>query len=342
MKILYGVQGTGNGHTTRARAMAQAFTEQGIKVDYLFSGRAKQDYFDMAEFGDYQVRHGFTFVTHKGEVNWWHTIKKARLGRFISEVNNLDVSHYDVIINDFEPITAWAGRRQGVPVIGVSHQAAFLSAKVPVHKGRIVSRQLIKAFAPANHYLGVHWHPFDDNIIPPFIAHHEAARHVDNKVLVYLPFEPFDAVEAYLAAFPDVEFYCYHKDAKPSAHPHIHAKRPDRQGFLNDLASASGVIANGGFELASEALRHGKKMLIKPLGGQFEQHANAYTLKAFGHAKVMHFLDLDAFRAWHGLANFTPIPFPGHAKPLVDWILAGQWHDVSKLQQGLWQNITLV
>lgn len=36
MKILYGVQGTGNGHIARARAMANAFAAQHCQVDFLF------------------------------------------------------------------------------------------------------------------------------------------------------------------------------------------------------------------------------------------------------------------------------------------------------------------
>ncbi len=39
MKILYGAQATGNGHVTRARAMAPTFNKAGLDVDYLFSGR---------------------------------------------------------------------------------------------------------------------------------------------------------------------------------------------------------------------------------------------------------------------------------------------------------------
>ena len=46
MKILYGIQGTGNGHVTRARVMANAFKQMGVEVDYVFSGRAQQNYFD--------------------------------------------------------------------------------------------------------------------------------------------------------------------------------------------------------------------------------------------------------------------------------------------------------
>jgi UDP:flavonoid glycosyltransferase YjiC (YdhE family) len=35
MKILYGVQGTGNGHITRARIMAKAFADAGVQVDWV-------------------------------------------------------------------------------------------------------------------------------------------------------------------------------------------------------------------------------------------------------------------------------------------------------------------
>ena len=47
MKILYGVQGTGNGHIARARAMSEAFKAHEVQVDFLFSGREPDKYFSM-------------------------------------------------------------------------------------------------------------------------------------------------------------------------------------------------------------------------------------------------------------------------------------------------------
>ncbi len=67
MKILYGVQGTGNGHIARARAMSEAFKAHEVQVDFLFSGREPDKYFSMEAFGDYQTRRGFTFVTEKAQ-----------------------------------------------------------------------------------------------------------------------------------------------------------------------------------------------------------------------------------------------------------------------------------
>ncbi len=42
MNILYGIQGTGNGHVSRSRVMAKHFAERGANVTYLFSGREKK------------------------------------------------------------------------------------------------------------------------------------------------------------------------------------------------------------------------------------------------------------------------------------------------------------
>lgn len=70
MKILYGVQGTGNGHIARARAMAIAFKQKNVDVDFLFSGREPGKYFSMECFDDYQTRSGLTFVSENGKVSY--------------------------------------------------------------------------------------------------------------------------------------------------------------------------------------------------------------------------------------------------------------------------------
>jgi UDP:flavonoid glycosyltransferase YjiC (YdhE family) len=56
------------------------------------------------------------------------------------------------------------------------------------------------------------------------------------------------------------------------------------QGFIDDLASARGVIAGGGFTLMGEAVYLHKPMLAVPVGGQFEQVLNSryLALESFG------------------------------------------------------------
>src|SRR5262245_13649512 len=53
-------------------------------------------------------------------------------------------------------------------------------------------------------------------------------------------------------------------------------------GFIEDLASAKGVIAGGGFTLMGEAVYLHKPMLAVPLEGQFEQVLNARYLEREG------------------------------------------------------------
>ncbi|MBQ4832613.1 glycosyltransferase [Pseudoalteromonas sp. MMG010] len=343
MKILYGIQGTGNGHITRARVMANCFNEMGVGVDYLFSGRNQKDYFDMQEFGDYRCFRGLSFCTENGQIKGYKTLRNARVCQLLKDIKSLDLTQYDLVINDFEPLSAWAAKQQNIPVIGISHQAAFLSNNVPLFGSGFFRKSLIKQYAPADKYLGVHWQPFDKTIIPPFIAHHEHVNPVPvyNKILVYLPFENLANIIAYLKDFPEKEFYCYYPGARNRSHGHIHIRPPSRNGFLNDLANASGVIGNAGFELASEALKLGKKLLLKPLGGQFEQGANAKTLLAMKAAHVMNYLNPQALDEWNNAPQNKPINFPNNPEPLVQWLLKKQWHETCSLHNNLWKNVSL-
>lgn len=115
---------------------------------------------------------------------------------------------------------------------------------------------------------------------------------------------------------------------------------PARDGFLNDLANAGGVIANAGFELSSEALKLGKKLLLKPLAGQFEQAANAQTLLAMKAAHVMNYLNPNALDDWLNSAAQKQINFPSDPQPLVDWLSAKQWHNTKDLHQNLWSAVS--
>jgi uncharacterized protein (TIGR00661 family) len=55
------------------------------------------------------------------------------------------------------------------------------------------------------------------------------------------------------------------------------------QGFVDDLRTARGVVASGGFTLMSEAVYLGRPMLAEPVGKQFEQTLNARYLESLGY-----------------------------------------------------------
>jgi len=113
MKILYAIQGTGNGHISRARDIIPFLEEKG-QLDVLISGTEAD-----VELG-YPVKFalkGMSFVFgKKGGVDLAATYKKAKLKRFYREIKSLHVNDYDIVISDFEPVSAWACRLQKNPV----------------------------------------------------------------------------------------------------------------------------------------------------------------------------------------------------------------------------------
>jgi len=82
MRILYGVQGTGNGHISRCRSVAEALARKGVEVDYLLSGRPANGYFDMQAFGHYRAVPGLTFASRDGELALWQTLRQNQPRRF--------------------------------------------------------------------------------------------------------------------------------------------------------------------------------------------------------------------------------------------------------------------
>lgn len=340
MRILYGVQGTGNGHTARARVMAKAFANRDdVQVDYLFTGRDKDKYFDMQVFGDFQTRRGLTFITANGAVQKWQTVKSAHLTQFFRDVRNLDLSGYDLVINDFEPVSAWAAKRRGVKCISVSHQAA-LSYPVPKQGETLFDRMLTRHFAPSDIQIGVHWYHFGHSIIPPFIEEQPEENPQQGHYLVYLPFESLDDIEALLAPLCEYQFECFHPDLPADRDQgNIRWRKTSKPKFKHSLLHCDGVIANGGFELSSECLQLGKKLLIKPLQGQYEQTVNMLTLQQLGLCTPMPKLSRDAVKVWLPATSPEPVRFPDSPMLLVEWLLKREWHKTEELCRNLWQQV---
>lgn len=320
MKILYGVQGTGNGHISRARAMSPALAAQGLDVDYLFSGRPAERYFDMEPFGNFRLRHGMSFVVKNGRIDRINTLKKANPWRFINEVRNLDLSDYDLVLTDFEPVTAWAAKLAGKRCIGISRQYAFCYdiPKVPSGIGQLV----FSYYAPAEIKLGCHWDSFGEPILPPIIETNPWIRDIQsNLILVYLPFEDLPALVSEFNRLPHTHFEIYHPDAiENKQFDNVSVFKPARHAFQQSMSRCSGVIGNAGFELASEALHMGCPLLVKPLKGQVEQLSNVMNLKLLGLADSINKIDSEAINQW--LENKKPVQvlYPDVASELAKWI----------------------
>lgn len=340
MRVLYGVQGTGNGHITRARALAKAMADQGLAVDYLFSGREAHQFFDMEPFGDYRLCKGFTLDIKAGRVRAVGTLLNLEPRRFLREIRALDLSGYDLILSDFEPVTAWAARLRHKPCVGIGHQYAF-RYPIPRARGNYHQRLLLRWMAPADVCLGLHWYHFDAPLLPPVAPVGNPADDRDpGLIMIYLPFETPAVISALLAPFADFRFAVYHPDAEKVVEPcaHIRWQRPNHHGFHAELTRSGGVICNAGFELASEALQLGIKVLVKPVRGQSEQYANAMALTHLGIGHAMDYLDGEQVREWLYYGRAVRVRYPDVAAAIARWIAAGGHdRDIRALSAALWR-----
>jgi len=281
----------------------------------------------MEAFGNYQWRAGLTFATSHGNIQYIQTALRNNLIEFIRDIRNLDLSGYDMVVTDFEPVTAWAAKLQGIKTVGIGHQYAF-GLDIPIAGKDYLGLQILKYFAPATVGLGVHWDPFNGPILPPIIETKAPdGGHKPGKVIVYLPFEDVQEVIALLKPFKQYEFHVYNPGGPAETGgdtAHIEVKGLSRQGFQKDFADCAAVISNAGFELPSESLHMGKKLLVKPLHGQIEQLSNALALDKLGLADVMHDLDAAKIETWLAKEAAHLIRFPDVAGAVVDWLLQGE------------------
>lgn len=338
MKILYGVQGTGNGHISRCRIMAHYLNKHNADVTYLFSGREEDKFFDMEIFGDYQHRRGLTFAIEEGRINQLKTITQNNVFTFFRDIKNLVLDDYDLVITDFEPVTAWAAKLRNKPSIGIGHQYAF-GTKTPVAGRYSLGNIIMNNFAPAKFSAGLHWHPFEEGILPPIIDFQLQRNTCDQSYIVYLPFEEQTRVTKMLNTLKNYHFLQYSPDVSDSQCGNVTLRKTCLTGFKHDLCKAKGVICNAGFELISECLHLGLPVLARPLAGQIEQQSNALALSQLSYADILHELSSQEIKQWLEKDKWAQaLSIPNVAEPLVKWILSGQWQNTKPLMEHLWQD----
>lgn len=283
MKLLYAIQGTGNGHISRSKEIIKHLSKM-TSVDILVS--EKQHEVNIGFDIKYKLTGlGFVFGK-KGGIDYFNTLKYARPNKFLSDVYDLPVEKYDIIISDFEPVTAWACKLKKKPHISLSHQASFLSDKMPrPRKVNHMVELLIKWYAPPSVPIGLHFERYDDFILTPVIR--EEIRNANVKNLghytVYLPSFDERYIVDYLKKI-DVqwELFSKHYKGEPYTDANVTIYPVCNEWFVHSFATCEGILCNSGFETPSEALYLGKKILTVPMKGQYEQLCNAVALNRLG------------------------------------------------------------
>jgi uncharacterized protein (TIGR00661 family) len=186
------------------------------------------------------------------------------------------------VINDFEPITALAAKLQGVPSIGFGHQASFQSAFVPrpIRKSWM-GEWVLKHYASSATYVGLHFNHYDDFIYGPVIkdAIEHAVSEDHGHITVYLPHYHDQVLKKYFLQLPQYRFEIFSRNMQVVVEDRNLVFRPiSNQHFTQSLIQCHGIITGAGFETPAEALFLGKKLMVIPIKGQYEQYCNAAAL----------------------------------------------------------------
>jgi uncharacterized protein (TIGR00661 family) len=312
MKILYGVVGEGMGHAMRSRVVLDHLTEAGHDVQTMASQRAV-DYL-RAHFSDVHRIHGMHIIYEENRVRRSKTLlsnmahgARAIPGQIRAYFDLVDGFRPEVVVSDFESWTYLYGKTHGLPVISLDniqminrcfHERAIIEED---RSGFEFARAFVKSKLPlADHYLvTTFYYPevrkprttLHPSILRPEIlaARPQSGEHL----LVYQTAEGNDALVAALRAsgIPCRIYGMRRSITEAQVEGNLRFCPFSESGFIEDLATARGVVAGGGFTLMSECVYLHKPVLAMPIGGQFEQTLNALYLEKEGFGKHARTLD---------------------------------------------------
>jgi uncharacterized protein (TIGR00661 family) len=324
MKILYAVQGTGNGHITRAIEIIPYLQQKG-EVDILVSGI--QSDIELPFEVKYRFK-GLSFIFgKKGGVDFWKTFVKLNSIKLLKEIKKLDLKPYDLIISDFEPISCWAAIKAKRECIGLSNQVATLHPLAPRPKKQdIIGKLVLQNYAPTTYNYGFHFKRLDGTVYTPIIRKEvrEVTPTNEGHYTVYLPSYDDEQILKYLRLLHTVNWQVFSKHYKKGTKiKNITVYPIDSELFLKSIATSKGVLCNAGFGTVSEALFLKKKLMVIPMKKQYEQLCNAAMLKEMG-VPVIKKLNMDnisKIRKWLVDDAIVEVDYPDNTEEIITTII---------------------
>jgi uncharacterized protein (TIGR00661 family) len=319
MKILYALQGTGNGHLARAQKILPILENYG-ELDVFISGSNSQ-----LQLENYQVKshNGLSlFYNQLGKVSYKRIFRENSFKSFWKEVNHFPIEDYELIFNDFEPITAHSARKKKQKIIGLSHQSSLLFDETPKVKNK-TGETILKYYAPTSRQFGFHFEKYNDSIFLPIIR--DKIRKLnpikEDFYLVYLPsYHPKEIIEC-LSTIKDSNWKVFSPFVKQATTQfNVELYPIDERLFIKSLQNCTGVLCGAGFELPAESIYLEKKLFVIPIKGQYEQLCNCEALKQIGFDYAFD-LDHHKIQEWVDSRKIIHLDFPDETELIIDKIM---------------------
>lgn len=293
--ILYGVNGEGSGHSTRAKEMIAHLQAQGHKVHVASFDRGLRNLkseFEVTEIYGLRLAYVRNRVRYRKTI-FGNLLKAPRAARSVKQLTRLaEEWKIDLVVTDFEPLTCHLAHRMGLPVISIDNQHLLTRAEISYPRecrkdaaaAKLVTRFMTHG---CDAYLVISFFEAplrrrDTFLFPPILRQEvlRARATSSDYVLVYVTSPSVELTE--LLKRIRQRFVCYGFEGE-GEDGNLVFRKPSLNGFLEDLAGCKAVLANSGFSLISEALHLRKPYLAWPLKRQFEQVFNAYYIQKMGY-----------------------------------------------------------
>jgi uncharacterized protein (TIGR00661 family) len=321
MRILYGVVGEGMGHATRSRVVLEHLLGGGHEVKVVVSGRAhkflterlsKHPNVSVEEIHGLSL-HYFANRLDKSE-SLFENLKKAPKGikKNVEVYRKVAEAGFspELVISDFESWAAFYALNNFLPVVSIDNMQVInrckYDKKMALAKGFNfrVAKLAVKIKMPgAYHYLitSFFFPPVRKRrttLVPPILRPEilAAKREPGDHVVVYQTAGSNEALVPILKKLP-FRFRVYGM-GRDGSEGNVTLRPFSETGFVDDLRTARGVIAGGGFSLMSEAVSLGVPMLSIPIEQQYEQELNARYLEHLGYGAWCKELKLDKVSAF--------------------------------------------
>lgn len=321
-KVLYAIQGTGNGHVARAREVIPIL-KKFADVDILISGN--QSEIALPEIPKFSFRGVTMAYNEKGGVSYSKSLRVNNPFSALKEIYSLPVKDYNLVISDFEFVSAWACKLKGMPCLAVSHQSAMVSKHVPQPLERsIVGRLILKYYAPATNSIGFHFNAYDGDIYKPIIRKEirelKIEKETEKLYSVYLPSYSAEKLVKVFQKFEDFTFVVFSKDAKEArVEGNVIVEPIENKRFIATLKACEGVLTGAGFETPAEVLYLNKKLLVIPIAKQYEQLMNAKALEELGVAVLYDLEEASILKVgkWLKAQNRIQVDFPDETEDII-------------------------
>lgn len=339
MRIVYGVQSTGRGHLARFAALKPLLDADGHEVLVIVSGpdEPPKVFIDCIGTSRYERMAGLEMADDGlGGIS-----KRKTAKAFVFNMPDLVASmvqghkiitkfNPDLIVSDFDPITGSPIVAPSVFKIGIGNFAMARQPGVDRLAGlrleRFNTNLAVKLCTSGiDVLLTCHFYPYDDNCLPPILRPDiwDVPATNDGHILVYHSFPGrLEPMAAFARQHMDVEIVVYGYARRPSGMPDSMRFETDAGRFLTDLASCDAYVGTAGFQAVCEAFYLGKKIVVQPIDGHYEQKWNAATLDQLG---IGH---------WHQGDLEQDLAHPFHQDlhdELVPWYQSGAEHAYKRI-----------